>query len=127
LSSDTYTRRHAPTPIQTGIVYPLLPTTKLAGVLVPMAWSGEAIDLIEGKLKVLWISFGFETLRVKFKPTDVTLKLCEEAGTDFAQTLKKARSKAPRQPATNVEQAVGRMLTLFASSPLIKKMSPVRC
>ncbi len=104
---------HAPTPIQTalGIVLSTATNNKLAGVFGSFGWSGEAIDLIEGKLKDAGYRFGFETLRVKFKPTDVTLKLCEEAGTDFAQTLKKAKKvKASRQPATNVEQAVGRII-----------------
>lgn len=104
---------HAPTPIQTalGIVLSTATNNKLAGVFGSYGWSGEAIDLIEGKLKDAGYRFGFEALRVKFKPTDVTLKLCEEAGTDFAQTLKKSKKvKASRQPATNVEQAVGRII-----------------
>ena len=84
---------------------------KLAGVFGSFGWSGEAIDLIEGKLTDAGYRFGFETLRVKFKPTDVTLKLCEEAGTDFAQALKKAKKvRSPQQPATNIEQAVGRVV-----------------
>lgn len=104
---------HAPTPIQTalGIVLSTATNNQLAGVFGSYGWSGEAIDLIEGKLKDAGYRFGFETLRVKFKPTDVTLQLCEEAGTDFAQALKKAKKvKAPRQPATTVEQAVGRLV-----------------
>lgn len=104
---------HAPTPIQTalGIVLSTATNNKLAGVFGSYGWSGEAIDLIEGKLKDAGYRFGFETLRVKFKPTDVTLKLCEEAGTDFAQALKKAKKvREPRQPATSVEQAVGRIV-----------------
>ena len=104
---------HAPTPIQTalGIVLSTATTNKLAGVFGSYGWSGEAIDLIEGKLTDAGYRFGFDTLRVKFKPTDVTLKLCEEAGTDFAQALKKAKKvRSPRQPATNVEQAVGRVV-----------------
>ncbi len=104
---------HAPTPIQTalGIVLSTATNNKLAGVFGSYGWSGEAIDLIEGKLKDAGYRFGFETLRVKFKPTDVTLKLCEEAGTDFAQALKKAKKvREPRQPATTVEQAVGRIV-----------------
>ncbi len=104
---------HAPTPIQTalGIVLSTATNNKLAGVFGSYGWSGEAVDLIEGKLKDAGYRFGFETLRVKFKPTDVTLKLCEEAGTDFAQALKKAKKvRSPRQPATNVEQAVGRIV-----------------
>ena len=104
---------HAPTPIQTalGIVLSTATNNKLAGVFGSYGWSGEAVDLIEGKLRDAGYRFGFETLRVKFKPTDVTLKLCEEAGTDFAQALKKAKKvRTPQQSATTVEQAVGRIV-----------------
>ncbi|MUL37005.1 diflavin flavoprotein [Gloeocapsopsis dulcis] len=104
---------HAPTPIQTalGIVLSTATNNKLAGVFGSYGWSGEAIDLIENKLKDAGYRFGFDTMRVKFKPNDVTLQLCEEAGTDFAQSLKKAKKvRAPRQAATSVEQAVGRVV-----------------
>ncbi|KOP25157.1 flavin oxidoreductase [Hapalosiphon sp. MRB220] len=104
---------HAPTPVQTalGIVLSTAAKTKLAGVFGSYGWSGEAIDLIEGKLKDAGYQFGFEPIRVKFKPNDVTLQTCEEAGTDFAQALKKAKKvRTPSQPATNVEQAVGRII-----------------
>jgi len=113
---------HAPTPVQTalGIVLSTATNNQLAGVFGSFGWSGEAVDLIEGKLKDAGYRFGFDTIRVKFKPDDVTLQLCEEAGTDFAQALKKAKkvrsalrssaSLSPRQPATTVEQAVGRIV-----------------
>jgi flavorubredoxin/flavin reductase (DIM6/NTAB) family NADH-FMN oxidoreductase RutF len=109
---------HAPTPIQTalGIVLSTATKTKLAGVFGSFGWSGEAIDLIETKFRDAGYQFGFDTIRVKFKPTDVTLKLCEEAGTDFAQALKKAKkARTPRQPvaesqAARTEQAVGRLI-----------------
>ena len=104
---------HAPTPIQTalGIVLSSANNNKLAGVFGSFGWSGEAIDLIESKLKDAGYRFGFDTIRVKFKPTDVTLKMCEEAGTDLAQSLKKAKKvRAERQPASTVEQAVGRIV-----------------
>lgn len=104
---------HAPTPIQTalGIVLSTATNNKLAGVFGSYGWSGEAIDLIENKLKDAGYRFGFDTMRVKFKPNDVTLQMCEETGTDFAQSLKKAKKvRAPRQPATSVEQAVGRVI-----------------
>ena len=104
---------HAPTPIQTalGTILSTATTTKLAGVFGSFGWSGEAIDLLEDKLKDAGFSFGFEPIRVKFKPDDATLKFCEEAGTDFAQALKKTKKvKAPRQPATSLEQAVGRLV-----------------
>ncbi|MEA5582505.1 diflavin flavoprotein [Nodularia harveyana UHCC-0300] len=104
---------HAPTPVQTalGIVLSTATNNKLAGVFGSFGWSGEAVDLIENKLKDAGYRFGFDAIRVKFKPNDVTLQLCEEAGTDFAQALKKAKKvRVPSQPATNVEQAVGRIV-----------------
>jgi flavorubredoxin/flavin reductase (DIM6/NTAB) family NADH-FMN oxidoreductase RutF len=104
---------HAPTPIQTalGIVLSTASNNKLSGVFGSFGWSGEGIDLIEGKLKDAGYRFGFETIRVKFKPDDKTLQECEQAGTDFAQALKKARKvRSPIQPASNVEQAVGRII-----------------
>jgi len=109
---------HAPTQIQTalGIVLSTATKTKLAGVFGSFGWSGEAIDLIEGKLKDSGYRFGFEPIRVKFKPDDATLQYCEEAGTDFAQALKKAKKIRPmRQPvgdsqAARTEQAVGRII-----------------
>ncbi|WP_414545094.1 diflavin flavoprotein [Nostoc sp. CCY0012] len=104
---------HAPTPVQTalGIVLSTATTNKLAGVFGSFGWSGEAVDLIENKLKDAGYRFGFDAIRVKFKPNDATLQLCEEAGTDFAQALKKSKKvRVPSQPATNVEQAVGRIV-----------------
>ena len=104
---------HAPTPVQTalGIVLSTATNSKLAGVFGSFGWSGEAIDLIEGKLKDAGYRLGFEPIRVKFKPNDVILQMCEETGTDFAQALKKGKKvRAPIQPATSVEQAVGRIL-----------------
>ncbi len=109
---------HAPTPIQTalGIVLSTGTKTKLAGVFGSYGWSGEAIDLIETKFRDAGYQFGFETIRVKFKPNEVTLQYCEEAGTDFAQALKKAKkARTSRQPATEsqaarTEQAVGRLI-----------------
>jgi flavorubredoxin/flavin reductase (DIM6/NTAB) family NADH-FMN oxidoreductase RutF len=104
---------HAPTPIHTalGTVLSIGDNSKLAGVFGSYGWSGEAFDLIEGKLRDAGFRFGFETLKVKFKPDDVTLKLCEEVGTDFAQALKKAKKvRVPQQAATPVEQAVGRIV-----------------
>ncbi|MBD2495714.1 diflavin flavoprotein [Nostoc sp. FACHB-280] len=104
---------HAPTPVQTalGIVLSTATNNKLAGVFGSFGWSGEAVDLIESRLKDAGYRFGFDTIRVKFKPDDATLQLCEEAGTDFAQALKKAKKvRSQSVPATNVEQAVGRIV-----------------
>ncbi|MDF5733214.1 MAG: diflavin flavoprotein [Rhizonema sp. PD38] len=104
---------NAPTPIHTalGIVLSGSDNNKVAGVFGSYGWSGEAIDLVENKLRDSGYRFGFETLRVNFKPTDVVLKQCEETGTDFAQALKKAKKlRVPQTAATPIEQAVGRIV-----------------
>jgi len=111
---------HAPTQIQTalGIVLATAGTTQLAGVFGSYGWSGEAIDLLEQKIQDAGFRFGFDPIRVKFKPTDQTLKYCEEAGTDFAQKLKrkqKQKKQAVRQGdndslAARTEQALGRVV-----------------
>ncbi len=107
---------HAPTQIQTalGIALANGDKNKLVGVFGSYGWSGEAIDLLESKFRDGGYTFGFETIRVKFKPTDVTLKYCEEAGTDFAQGLKKAqRARKPKgvgSAGARTEQALGKIV-----------------
>ncbi|KYC43775.1 flavin oxidoreductase [Scytonema hofmannii PCC 7110] len=104
---------NVPTPMQTalGIVLTIGDNSKLAGVFGSFGWSGEAFDVIEGKLRDAGYKFGFETLKVKFKPADNILKQCEETGTDFAQVLRKAKKlRMPQPAATPVEQAVGRIV-----------------
>ena len=104
---------NAPTPIHTalGIVLSVGDIGKLAGVFGSYGWSGEAFDLIEGKLKDAGFKFGFDTFKARFKPSDKTLKECEETATDFAQTLRKARKlRLPQPAATPMEQAVGRIV-----------------
>jgi len=110
---------HAPTQIQTalGIVLGNADKTQLAGVFGSYGWSGEAIDLLENKFRNAGYTFGFEPIRVKFTPTDAVIKTCEEAGTDFAQALKKAkraRSKTRKVSGTSdvdrTEQALGRLV-----------------
>ncbi len=109
---------HAPTPIQTalGVILSTAAKTKLAGVFGSFGWSGEAIDLLETKLKDAGYKLGFEPIRVKFKPTDITLKQCEETGTDFAQAVKKAKkasipkAQISASKTDRVEAAVGRLV-----------------
>lgn len=109
---------HAPTQIQSalGIALANADTNKLTGVFGSFGWSGEAIDLLESKFKDGGYRFGFDTIRVKFKPTETVLKTCEEAGTDFAQSLKKRKkSLKPKESADNslsarTEQALGRII-----------------
>ncbi|MDZ8186333.1 MAG: diflavin flavoprotein [Nostoc sp. ChiSLP02] len=109
---------HAPTQIQTalGIVLATAAKTKLAGVFGSFGWSGEAIDLLESKLKDANYLLGFETIRVRFTPTDEIFQQCKEAGASFAQNLKKTKKlRTARQVVTEAkvdrtEQAVGRII-----------------
>lgn len=109
---------HAPTQVQTalGIVLSTAAKNQLAGVFGSFGWSGEAIDILEGKFRDAGYRFGFEPIRVKFKPTDTILQYCEEAGTDFAQLLqrqeKKRKSKASggESESARTEQAIGRIV-----------------
>jgi flavorubredoxin/flavin reductase (DIM6/NTAB) family NADH-FMN oxidoreductase RutF len=109
---------HMPTQVQTalGIVLSTAAKSKLAGVFGSYGWSGEAIDDIEGKLQYAGYRFGFDTIRAKFKPNDIILQQCKEAGTDFAQALKKTKKiRSFRQPVSDslldrTEQAVGRIV-----------------
>lgn len=109
---------HAPTQIQTalGIILANAAKTKLAGVFGSYGWSGEAIALLENKLRDAHYSFGFEPIRVCFSPTTTVLKECIQAGQEFAQKLKKSkRLRTPRQAVTETqidrtEQAVGRIV-----------------
>lgn len=104
---------HAPTPIQTalGIVLATSDNSKLVGVFGSYGWSGEALDIVETNLKHAGFPFGFDTLKVKFKPDELTLKICEEIGRDFGQNLKKSKkTHPPREIATPTEQAVGKIV-----------------
>ncbi|MBD2579861.1 diflavin flavoprotein [Oscillatoria sp. FACHB-1406] len=109
---------HAPTQIQTalGIVLSAATKTKLAGIFGSYGWSGEAIDLLESKLLDANYRLGFSPLRVRFSPTEETLQQCQEAGREFARTLKKKKKlQTPRQALTETqidrtEQAVGRII-----------------
>lgn len=109
---------HAPTQIQTalGIVLNTASSNKLAGVFGSFGWSGEAIDYLESKLKDAGFKMGFDPIRVKFKPTDVTIQTCEEAAIDFAQLLKRtqkrrtAKSSVEAAGSDRTAQAVGRLV-----------------
>ena len=109
---------HAPTQIQTalGIVLATAAKSKLAGVFGSFGWSGEAIAMLENKLRDAHYSFGFEPIRVRFSPNAAVLKECIQAGGEFTQKLKKAkRLRTPRQAVTETQidrtaQAVGRIV-----------------
>lgn len=104
---------HLPTQVQTALGIVLSTATKSyqAGVFGSYGWSGEAVDIIAGKLKDAGYILAFEPIRVKFTPTEATLQLCEETGTDFAQNLKRLKKvRTTLNPGSTVEQAVGRIV-----------------
>jgi flavorubredoxin/flavin reductase (DIM6/NTAB) family NADH-FMN oxidoreductase RutF len=109
---------HAPIQIQTalGIILSTAAKTKLAAVFGSYGWSGEAVDLLESKLRDANYQFGFEPIRVRFSPTTTTLEEAQTAGKEFAQILKKSKKlRSPRQAVTEAqvdrtEQAVGRIV-----------------
>ncbi|BBM97221.1 protein MpFLV1 [Marchantia polymorpha subsp. ruderalis] len=110
---------HMPTPIQNalGVILCDEYAKKLpCGVFGSFGWSGEAVDMIEQRLKDCDFNLAFPTIRCKFKPTEATLQVCEESGTDLAQAIRKLKLKkrseaAPKfTVASNVEQAVGRVV-----------------
>jgi flavorubredoxin/flavin reductase (DIM6/NTAB) family NADH-FMN oxidoreductase RutF len=108
---------HPPTQIQTalGIVLSTATQTKVAGVFGSYGWSGEAVDLIASKLQDVGYPLGFETMRVKFAPTEETIQQCITAGGEFAKVLQRAKKvRAPRQALIGGQtdrtgQAVGRV------------------
>ncbi len=104
---------HLPTQVQTALGIILSTATKSyqAGVFGSYGWSGEAVDIISGKLKDAGYTLAFDPIRIKFTPTDATLQFCEETGTDFAQALKRAKKvRTTLNPGSTVEQAVGRIV-----------------
>ena len=109
---------HAPVQIQTalGIVLATASKTKLAGVFGSYGWSGEAIDLIAGKLRDGNYPLGFDPLRIRFSPDAATLEQCQETGVKFAQTLKKRQKQGisssglTQAQSDRTEQAIGRIL-----------------
>lgn len=124
---------HPPTQIQTalGLVLSTAAKTKMAGVFGSYGWSGEAVDMLESRLQDAGFTLGFETLRVKFKPTDEVLNQCEDAGAEFAQALRKVKkTRTSRQigldsQSDRTDQAVGRIIGSLCIITLNHDNSPV--
>jgi len=110
---------HVPTPVMAalGTVLAEAERTTPVGVFGSYGWSGEAIDLLEKKLRDCGFPFAFPTLRVRFSPDDATLKRCEEMGTDLGQTLHRKQQQQRRAAGGLTDsssgpslQALGRVL-----------------
>ncbi len=107
---------HMPTQVQTalGTVMRVGATQKIpCGVFGSFGWSGEAVDMMEGKLKDAGFPFAFPSIRCKFKPTEAMLQICEQSGTDLAQQIKKntrIKEKTAAQKLSAAENTSGKLL-----------------
>ena len=92
---------HAPTPIVSalGTVLAEGDRAKPVGVFGSFGWSGEAIDLLESKLRDGGFSFAFEPIRVKFSPDLATLRTLEETGTALGRSLISEQRRGQRRSA----------------------------
>ena len=94
---------HAPTPIVSalGTVLAEGDRAKPVGVFGSFGWSGEALDLLESKLRDGGFRFAFEPIKVKFSPDPATLKACEETGTALGRQLLSEQRRSQRRSATH--------------------------
>jgi flavorubredoxin/flavin reductase (DIM6/NTAB) family NADH-FMN oxidoreductase RutF len=70
----------------------------------------EPIDPLVNQFRDLGLTLGFEPIRIKTTPTDMTYQLCEEAGTDLGQLLVRDRKiKAQKSINSDLEKALGRL------------------
>ena len=93
---------HAPTPIVSalGTVLAEGDRSKPVGVFGSFGWSGEALDLLESKLRDGGFQFAFEPIKVKFSPDAANLKAIEETGTALGRQLQSEQRKAQRRSAS---------------------------
>ena len=98
---------HAPTPIVSALGTLLAEgdRSKPVGVFGSFGWSGEAVDLLENKLRDGGFSFGFEPIRVKFSPDAARVKQLEETGTRFGRQLLKIQKRARRRSAGGLSES----------------------
>eukprot|EP01025_Chloroclados_australasicus_P027297 TRINITY_DN27104_c0_g1_i1.p1 TRINITY_DN27104_c0_g1~~TRINITY_DN27104_c0_g1_i1.p1 ORF type:complete len:454 (+),score=63.68 TRINITY_DN27104_c0_g1_i1:94-1362(+) len=91
------------------------------GVYGSFGWSGEAVDDMYSSLNNAGFQHAFKPIKVQFRPDAKAVQLCEESGTDLAQTVlknKRKEQKATAQRAsasvmsnaTEAQQAMGRVV-----------------
>ncbi len=90
---------HAPTPIVSALGTLLAEgdRTKPAGVFGSYGWSGEALDLLEKKLKDGGFQFGFEPIKIKFSPDPLMIKKLEETGIQYGKKLISTKLRQQRK------------------------------
>ncbi|MBO8242913.1 flavin oxidoreductase [Prochlorococcus marinus XMU1411] len=111
---------HAPTPIVSALGTLLSEGNrdKPVGIFGSFGWSGEAIDLLESKLKDGGFKFSFDPIRIKFSPDKPKIKELEEIGTHFGRKIIKQTKIKTRKTDTGMIssktdpklQALGRII-----------------
>jgi len=112
---------HAPTPSVSalGTVLAEGDREKPVGVFGSFGWSGEAIDLLESKLRDGGFRFAFEPIRVKFSPDGATLRTLEETGIALGRQLQVEQRRSQRRSSSGgldesrsnpAVQALGRLV-----------------
>jgi len=111
---------HAPTPIVSALGTLLSEGNrdKPVGIFGSFGWSGEAIDLLESKLKDGGFKFSFDPIRIKFSPNKPKIKELEEIGTHFGRKILKKAKQSIRKSDTGMIssktnptlQALGRVI-----------------
>ncbi|ABX07978.1 diflavin flavoprotein [Prochlorococcus marinus] len=90
---------HAPTPIVAALGTLLAEgdRQKPVGIFGSYGWSGEALDLLENKLRDGGFEFGFNPIKIKFSPNNNIIKTLEETGTQFGRQLLKEQRRKKRR------------------------------
>ena len=111
---------HAPTPIVSalGTVLAEGDRSKPVGVFGSYGWSGEAIDLLETKLRDGGFNFAFAPIRVRFSPDAATLRTLDETGTSLGRRLQEEQRRSQRRSGGGLSdsrsdpaiQALGRVI-----------------
>jgi flavorubredoxin/flavin reductase (DIM6/NTAB) family NADH-FMN oxidoreductase RutF len=111
---------HAPTPIVSalGTVLAEGDRSKPVGVFGSYGWSGEAIDLLETKLRDGGFVFAFAPIRVRFSPDAATLRTLDETGTSLGRRLQQEQRRSQRRSGGGLSdsrsdpaiQALGRVI-----------------
>ena len=99
---------HAPTPIVSalGTVLAEGDRAKPVGVFGSFGWSGEAIDLLESKLRDGGFPFAFDPIRVRFSADPATLRSLEETGTALGRRLQTdQRKRQLRSPGGGLQES----------------------
>ncbi len=98
---------HAPTPIVSalGTVLAEGDRARPVGVFGSFGWSGEALDLLEGKLRDGGFRFAFEPIKVKFSPDAARIQAIEETGTALGRQLQAEQRRSERRAAGGLQES----------------------